>query len=174
MKKVVPANTSLLFCAVLLVGIQLQATPIPVPGCSSLTSLPGPSFTCVAGDLTYSGTEIHLPNLDILSYTVTAPAGQTIDNVGVGSNEYAAYVEPANGTSDVLYPGTSSYSFTPTDSVTILSLINPSIASVNGNSILALNTITDPVATPEPGFYGLLAVGLAGIFMWAKRRHKSV
>lgn len=172
MKRVVLGKNSFWICAVpLLVAAGLQATPIYVPGCSSLTSLPGPSFTCVAGGLTYSFSEA---SQDILSYTVTAPAGQSIDNVTLGSGVYSSTVTLANGSYSTLSPSNSSYGFAPTSSVTIVDQLNSSTPK-DGNSLLALNTITDPpIATPEPGFYGLLAVGLGAIFMFAKRRHKAV
>ncbi len=169
MKRGVLGRNSFWVCAVLpMVAVGLQATPIPVPGCSSLTSLPGPSFTCVAGNLTYNVSSINLPSLNIL-YTVTASAGQSIDNVAIGSGEDSTTVTVPDGISSLLSPGKPGFGFAPTSSVTILGLVNPS-TPVNGNTLVGLNTITDPpVATPEPGFYGLLAVGLGAIFMYAKR-----
>jgi hypothetical protein len=45
-----------------------------------------------------------------------------------------------------------------------------------GTGFASISNFTDTVnqsATPEPGFYGVLAGGLAGIFMFAKRRSKK-
>jgi hypothetical protein len=166
MRRVVRLQNAFLVCAVLLLAATgLQATPV-TPGCSEFTSSPGPSFSCLdAGSLG--------DGLDFVEYTITAAPGHTIDSVSLGGDELAAYVSPANDPISILTTADSIYDFKATNSVTIESLVySPTSGKI---SLPGLNYYVDPPApAPEPGFYGVLAAGLAGIFMFAKRRQKTV
>jgi hypothetical protein len=69
--------------------------------------------------------------------------------------------------------GPGSLSFADVNSVTI----QENLAVTGNNGSADIKEVPDYVTldpTPEPGFYGVLAAGVAGIFLFARRRKKTV
>ncbi len=119
-----------------------------------------------------------------LRYTITDTGlnsfitGVTIPSYVSGSTNggSATVSESVFGPGNVLLGtlnGSGSLSFSDVSSVTIQE--NLSVTGNNGTADIkeVPGYVTlDP--TPEPGFYGVLAAGVAGIFLLARRRKKSV
>jgi hypothetical protein len=105
---------------------------------------------------------------------VTVPSG-----IGATSNGGSATIsESVFGPGNVLLGtlnGPGSLALGDVSSVTIRE--NLSVTGNNGTADIKVvpNYLTvDPLPSPEPGFYGVLAAGVAGIFLFAKRRKKTV
>jgi hypothetical protein len=73
---------------------------------------------------------------------------------------------PPNRTSD-------SVTFGPVDTLGVLKDINVIGGATGFASISLFSDTVSQGVIPEPGFYGVLAGGLAGIFLFARRRRKT-
>lgn len=109
------------------------------------------------------------PNSFITGVEVPSYIGSAING---GSVTISESVYGADGSLLGTLNGPGSLALNDVSSVTIQE--NLAVAG-NANGLADIKVVPDYVTldpTPEPGFYGVLAAGLAGIFMLARRRKK--
>jgi hypothetical protein len=105
---------------------------------------------------------------------VTINFGSLTGQPGEGFNFYekngAAGTFGGYGSAIVSNQVAGSYTFTKTSTITAIAI---QAANADGNHPLANILISTLTATPEPGFYGVLALGLVSLILFGKHRGSS-
>jgi len=130
--------------------VTLAYTVTDVGPLSQITSVEVPVFV---------GSAVGVGSTASLDETVIGP-----NKVGLGT----LHLDPSTTSASLTFPGVTS--------VTIFKDLAVSGGALPGTSghISVFADYVDQTGVPEPGFYGVLAGGLAGCFMLAKRRKKTV
>jgi hypothetical protein len=111
-----------------------------------------------------------ITSVDIPFWAGSAKNGGTasIDETVIGPNGVLGMVDVG--------PGTPSAKLT-FSGVTSLTIVKDLVVNGGINGSATISVLPDYInldSAPEPGFYGVLAAGVAGIFMFARRHKKSV
>lgn len=113
-----------------------------------------------------------------ISETFTPPGGVSCTSAVTPKNPHTCtFTVPGTQPMDYIYFNQSNTPpGVPPD--TILKVAKTLTVTAKGQGFATISDFTNVIdvtgAVPEPGFYGVLAGGLAGIFLFAKRRKKAV
>jgi hypothetical protein len=122
-----------------------------------------------------------------MTETYTTPSGTTCYST-VTSSSTCSFSVPGGSTGDYIEfnPQNTPPGAPANKSLTVTKVLSVSSSGSNSSPGLAhisdfgdvidvagITVTADPPSVPEPSFYGVLAVGLAGIFLFSKRRKKT-
>lgn len=101
----------------------------------------------------------------------SAPIKSLLVNAGTTGGSYT-YDTTGNGHTSMNYIP-ESLMFTATSSSTVISFVSNDAAGSDWGPVVGGISVNPAATTPEPGFYGALAIGLSGLFYLVRRRQNA-